>query len=847
MVYVAGDNQPTLSGVDVERLGRPSPDGAVTEKGDGRVTHDLGLLDGVPTYYVDEDHGGLTSNAAVLRALDELLRSGQARLSTEPLQSTRSKAGDERATRARLAEEQDRDLERLRALVGRDGRRGLRSTAAVSGRDRQVEELVTREFLGSEEQRRPARPAGWQGAASIRLRVVHDKIDEWPDKHDGEEPVDAVAIGHYLHVTPQDAELALDRAISRSSGDGKAKTQGTPDTKLLLTAYTERGILRGRLGEPFFLPDPRLARDDGSLEGDRIVAVAGMGEPGRFGAPELVVVARELCWSLGRLGRRHVASVLIGAGNGNLSATEAIDAWILGVKSALTGMLEHDSTRLREITIVEADGRKVVKIDEGIRAAQRRLRRSDGLRIEYDPLDEAERKRTAAAGVLTTRRSPEETAPGGAAHADDPMPAATRVTLSLDGGVYQFGAITENASVPQRSVALDPELVDQANEELAAESVPEMQRERGIFLGRLLFPSDLRRHLTTAAPLVMLLDATTARYHWEMVGQADGGAATLPPPGAEQDREEQLDSALGLRRGLTRQLRTPYAPPPEPPPPPRRVLNVLVVADPAEDAHLPGAEEEGVEVADLFEHFNRVHAQSENSVRVVRLFGPRRATRTNVLRQLMMHSFDVLHFAGHCVYDEQDRGRSGWLFSRDERVTAKELARVDRSPSFVFSNACESGRTPDRSDEATADLAPSLAEAFFGQGVSNFVCTGWPVNDLAARRFALTLYEHLLGLTGDGTGGEQTATAAPMHRAMQMARREIAASDEGVRSWGAYQHYGNPYFRLFETLAPPDTQEAGKESRRAAPPKGRRFKRENGDGVEAPPAQAEEAKPATAP
>jgi hypothetical protein len=36
-----------------------------------------------------------------------------------------------------------------------------------------------------------------------------------------------------------------------------------------------------------------------------------------------------------------------------------------------------------------------------------------------------------------------------------------------------------------------------------------------------------------------------------------------------------------------------------------------------------------------------------------------------------------------------------------------------------------------------------------------------------------------------------------MHEAMKVARLTIASTPNGRTTWGAYQHYGNPYFRLF--------------------------------------------------
>jgi subtilisin family serine protease len=88
------------------------------------------------------------------------------------------------------------------------------------------------------------------------------------------------------------------------------------------------------------------------------------------------------------------------------------------------------------------------------------------------------------------------------------------------------------------------------------------------------------------------------------------------------------------------------------------------------------------------------------------------------------------------------------------------------------------------------------------------------VGDLAARDFALTLYARLLwmkaadgggGAIGSGLRSEVGAYVADssdpdsfyMFRAMQEARRTIAALHRDIKTWGAYQHYGNPYYRFF--------------------------------------------------
>ena len=116
-----------------------------------------------------------------------------------------------------------------------------------------------------------------------------------------------------------------------------------------------------------------------------------------------------------------------------------------------------------------------------------------------------------------------------------------------------------------------------------------------------------------------------------------------------------------------------------------------------------------------------------------------------------------------------------------ELLTANELYRVDRIPKFVFSNACKSGITPDRTQDRNDKLAPSFAEAFFARSVANFVCT-WPVDDVAAHIFALTLYSGLLGIEladSNGRAEQIEQSALPMYEAMKQARLAIARTPNG--------------------------------------------------------------------
>ena len=381
----------------------------------------------------------------------------------------------------------------------------------------------------------------------------------------------------------------------------------------------------------------------------------------------------------------------------------------------------------------------------------------------------------------------------------------TRVTLALEGDSYHFGALTDEASVPERAVPLDPVLVHQANARLAAEDDPDRQLDQGA-----IPPAAAGARGPAPGARFPGAPGHDARPGDGEDSLGDGGPAR---PGRFRDIEagpgrrsdEPCATQVRVLGPLPRYQPGLHATAPHhlraasraAAPAARGCSRVLVVANPAADAPLPGAEREGHEVADAFEAFNAVYEDlCENRIEVVRLIGPERATRTEVLEHLMLRRYDVLHFAGHCVFDENNPALSGWIFARDQRISAYELNRVDRVPKFIFSNACESGRLSGKGEASIRPgSAPSFAESFFLRGVSNFVCTAWPVDDGAALEFAQSAsISACSACDRNAVPGREFAPLPPqpMHTAMRQARLRIAGQPHGVRTWGAYQHYGNP-------------------------------------------------------
>ena len=883
MIYVAGYNQKTLSDLRDPSQVASANAYEVTKLGDGRVTHELGIprtqdnkqIENV--FYIDEGHAELPRNSDVIAAMDELLEKGTTKSSLlkrsipAGVRGAKSRSAAARAVeRESYVIEQEAEFERFRLMVAPlRWSRGGEPELTVSQEERKVREGLLGSPVLEREQaqddgrlRMSAVRKGTDGAVGIEIRLVWGGIESIGEerrarasrRRHAEPLVDAISVGHYAGAgKPLMAEQKLDEAISRAlMGRKYGPKDEIPDVEKLLDLYSDRNIVRGSLGQPFFIPDPRS-------NNGRLIVLAGMGEAGRFGAPELTVLARELCWSLGRLGKKHLATVLIGAGQGNLPRDQAVTAWLRGISQAVTSSRHDEDWRLKRVTFVEIDPTKVESIEDAIMDFQKRSESAGDIELKidyrqldftkvknkpgkegktiYEVIEDREKKRWKEQKEKRKEKQKQGAKASDESKENDPFPV--RITLGLEGKKYRFGAITENASIPEREIPLDPVLVMEANQRLPGLENIGAQQKWGRYMENLLMPKDLRPVFSTPAPVVMTLDASTARIHWEMIAQPDISQPNKEKSAGSESRDAQLGYFLGTSRGFTRQLRNTFAPTAEPPPPPSRVLRVLVVADPQAEERLPGAEQEGREVAELFRSFNEVWREADNQVEVITLFGPEEATRNEVLFHLTQNHYDILHYAGHCMFDENEPSASGWLFSKGAVLSANELNRVDHIPKFVFSNACESGITPDRASQRSPSLAPSFAEAFFARGVANFVCTAWLVDDAAAREFALRLYSNLLGVEKNKDGEYVRGDPEAMHRAMHRARLEIAKREYGVQTWGAYQHYGNPRLRFFdkETLtgsgAAPKESGANRQSNgpRESIPKAR--KRTAGTGTKA--------------
>ena len=854
MIYVAGYDRKTPYRIRIDAAGDFSYRN--TKDGDGRVPHELGLLEGVPTYWLNETHGDLPRNTRLLSGIHNLLELGR----TDALESRRPRSRT--VSEADLAWQKADDLyalsdEERSALESIVGRRRGAAPAEVKRDTAAFESALLEDYLGGAPSAlRSTRGKPGRSGPRARARTRGAPRSLRVEVHCGDitrAHADVYAVGHYIGVEPQYAELALDCAVS-----GIKRSDVTDSSPLVITQLTRRGVIKGELGEVHFYPFA------GENKHKRLAAIAGMGLMGTFGRRQLVRLAESLASAAASLpDAETLCMVVIGTGAGGLRTAVAVEAILEGVLKAI-----DDGDRgpgIQTLKFCELHLGKALELQDELQRCRpmlearygvdldlgRRPRRGAGARLGSDYAlalalsglslatsnrSRAEDRRAVAAIVESlglpgpfktqiteeiarlsegagegterielsrlARRLGLNLRRGGSTQRDIP----TRLSVSWDGSNVVVAALTDVAVVPERASGVQKSLVDEAVRRMvdpASESVQELGRR----MNGLLLPRDFRDIVReTNGPVVFEVDREMAKVHWEMVAQD----ATRGADG----------KALGLSVQVARQLRTAYSTVPAAELRQTDTLRALVIGDPGDPElghDLPGARREAMEVAGFLDSCG---------VEVTLMIGapgspPERfkgetvpnASMFDVLSELMDGGYDILHYAGHGDFDSRDpTARSGWQF-KGGLLTARELERVDLAPRLVVANACLSGLTSDRTSvdaragRLDADLLPGLADEFFRRGVRNYVGTAWEVDDLGAISFARTLYESLL--KGDGKG-DRTLGAA-----MLAARSKLAEQQSRFDAlWAAYQHYGSPGF----TLTGPSTPGTRPAPRRARLP-----------------------------
>ena len=550
-----------------------------------------------------------------------------------------------------------------------------------------------------------------------------------------------VAVGHYLGDSIVSAEGVLDRQLDHR-----------------LSRRHRLGLYPGPIGTSEVVLDPRPGAKPG---GAIVVGLGRVGELTRGGLASSFAQAvlayaierRERPASGGDAGLEiELVSLLIGSSEAGLAMDDSIEAMLEGVRMANTRLREERETeipvRVGELTFVELWEDRAV---EALRALDRLSRQAQ--QIVASPairdLGGGRRRVFAAADQSWWLRL---------VIAADTLPGEAPATADI--APLKFSVLGKRARSEVTSLAIDRRLVDGMIED-AMKSMPK-DPEVGSTFYELLVPNELKRLAPDQRDLVLVVDEQAARYPWELLVDRVAG-----------------NDALSLRSGLIRQLSTEEYRPRVVTPLERRAL---VIGDPP--GHLPelkGAQEEARSVIGLlepeFEIPNKEHAI--------------RPSTAQVLKSLLTEDYRLVHLAGHGEYDPRDKSRTGMVIGEHRYLTPAVVDQMRQVPELVFLNCChlgfiggEGGEERRREEPRPFHrLAANLGTQLIRMGVRAVVAAGWPVDDAAARTFAATFYRQML----DGVSFGQ---------AVLRARRETHAEHGDSNTWGAYQCYGDPSYRL---------------------------------------------------
>jgi len=147
---------------------------------------------------------------------------------------------------------------------------------------------------------------------------------------------------------------------------------------------------------------------------------------------------------------------------------------------------------------------------------------------------------------------------------------------------------------------------------------------------------------------------------------------------------------------------------------------------------------------------------------------------------LVTRSYELIHFAGHACFNEEDPRKSELKLAEGRFVFAEELERVLSGRPFVFLSACEAGM-------AETEVAEVGFRGKYTEGIATLVLLGgaigclgpmWRIDDGLAKEFALEFYRQLL------------VKGMLIGEAVRRARLRLREEDSDL--WAAWILYGDP-------------------------------------------------------
>lgn len=785
MFYIAGTGFETTIGLKSITDGQFNFE--TTPDGDGTVSHKLGLLDGITTFYDKEnEHSDLLTGENTLTAVRELIATGK----TEALPTVKPEASNLRLPK-KGAKAEDLTAEEevlVDIILG-----SLRSGETLE--DRQIAEIerqIFRSVIGGKD---------IENKVEIKEKTTPRKIHiELIERDISESTEEVIAVGKYSDLPPRGACSAIDKKL---------------DYRISLAHQS--GMIGSELGQLFFVPDLHEKPPAASANEDKIVdpkesqkiILAGTGSYGKFSRDDLRYLIMNVALAVQAINKNRFMTVMIGTGLDDFSIDRAVRSILSGVADAIDRFPYRKEPKKSspepDMTVVICESNPVrfdnlLEVVKDLEAKQKNGTAIENVTLLFDEEKDkhaltAEQREANEIKAKKAKVEDSEDLPFFVLN--DKQKNVTRITVERDYEKERFSlsALTSTAAIPVREIAVQNCVIDSLIEKIRRTRDREKQKKYGRLLHSILIPEDFQGLIDANKPLVLLLNGMAAAVPWEMI--CYGGSRGF--------------STFGVELQLSRQFSMASASIPSVQPPLNDTLKVLIIANPAAgDLNLEGAAREGRELKAFFEEFN---ARSEVKVLVDSCIGPLECDIVDVLTKIFTEDYDIIHFSGHGIYDPKDETNSGWVFGSRKVIvrnggieteieklivlSPREIFRLRKVPRLVFANACFSSQTYDGSViinegvsawETNRKLA-GIAEAFFARGIENYIGAGWQVNDTLAVQFAEVFYEQ--AFSKNTTSNKYNTLSDSLGEA----RKRIKIKTDNS-TWGAYQHYGDANTRL---------------------------------------------------
>lgn len=551
----------------------------------------------------------------------------------------------------------------------------------------------------------------------------------------------AVMVGHYAGDSLISAEAAIDRALDGRLGESH------------------------RLGVYPGVPDTSLAIVDPSASPPGAVVI-GLGDIGKLtpGALGDAIARGVVTWIDAREDQRRrsgditqvggISLLLIGSGEGGVDADTAAFSILRGVREGIDrGRRAGIAATLAEIEFIELYRDRAHRLWHTLD----RLLGDGELNEQFvlsGPIVEGGDGKTrlweaAPSGwwrrlQITTPKNPDGT---------------------TDSAEMVFTSLTDSARSEAYRLPFQKDVVELLIAQSIATTERDQSREKTLF--ELMMPNQLKERAPQRESLVLLLDRSTANLPWELL--------TDPLERASDEVADNLP--LAIRAGLVRQFATTAFRER-----PSIVVDnsALVIGDPKSPPEnfpeLAGAQREARVVAELL--------GTNARFRVEHLHRP---SGDAVVQALLPKRFRILHIAGHGMLADQALQRDAGIVLDAFNLTSSSLQQMRAIPELVFINCCHLGRVSASLGELSWSrrnvFAAGVGEVFIGNGARAVIAAGWAVEDLGAETFARTFYAEMLK-------GERFGNA------VRAAREATFKAEPRSNTWGAYQCYGDPDYRL---------------------------------------------------